>query len=60
MQQVRVPDAECGCDGTFESKEEDQLDRICGRRLAARRLPFDHAQIRGDERGLARRDQVEQ
>ena len=60
MQEVRVSDAECGCDGTVESKEVDQLNRISGRRIRTGRLPLDRTQVGSDERGLARRDQVEQ
>src|SRR5439155_15752919 len=60
MQEVRVSDAECGCDGTVESKEVDKLNRISGRRIRTGRLPLDRTQVGSDERGLARRDQVEQ
>src|SRR5438046_9754800 len=51
MQEVRVSDAECGCDGTVESKEVDQLNRISGRRIRTWLLTLDRTQAGSVEWG---------
>ena len=60
MQKVRISDAQREIGSTVHSQEADQLDGIGRRGLRAGRLPLDATQVRRDERGLARRDQVEQ